>query len=279
MNPLRSLTIISLSLLALLALAAPSAFADARSDCAGVDADAASTSVAAVRTSVICLNNRERVARGMGALKQESRLTAAAQAHSDDMAGQNYFAHNDLTGGEPSDRAKKAGYATGWVGENIGGGYASPFDVTLGWMQSGGHCANVLDPKYVDVGIGIASTPNSDFGIYWTMVLGGTNTSAPKVTVKCPYSELISTLPTGKVQDSVKSSAKTKLTLVKRRSNGRYRVAGKVTPAAKGTVIKLTVKRGKKTLKYTVKTTKSGKFAKTVRAPRGSGAVRVTAKV
>lgn len=278
MKPLRSLTIISLSLLSLLALAAPSALADARSECAGVDADAATVSAAALRTSVICLANRERVARGMGALKQESRLTAAAQAHSDDMSGQNYFAHDDLTGGGPSDRAKNAGYTTGWVGENIGGGYASPFEVTLGWMESSGHCANILDAKFVDVGIGVASTASSAYGVYWTMVLGGNNSAAPRVTVTCPYAELISTMPTGNTTGAT-TNKKARLTLVKRRSDGRYRVEGKVTPAAKGTVVKLTVKRGKKTLKFSVKTTKAGRFATTVKAPRGSRAVRVAAKV
>jgi uncharacterized protein YkwD len=279
MKPLRQLTIVPLALLALFVFAATPAFADARTDCAGADADAATSSAAALRTSVICLANRERVARGIGALKSESRLTVAAQLHSDDMALKNYFAHVDLSGGQPEDRAKAAGYTTGWVGENIGAGYVSPYEVVLGWMQSSGHCANILSARYTDVGIGIAAKSDSDYGTYWTMVLGGNSTAVPKVTIKCPYSTLTAgTVSTTTPLATGTSPLKAKITLLNRRSGGRFRVEGKVTPVTAGAIVKLTITRGKKSFKYTVKTTKSGSFATTIKAPRGSSAVRVSAK-
>lgn len=280
MNPLRQLTIFPLALLCLLAFSAGSASADARTDCAAVDAEASAANLAEARAAIICLTNRERVARGMGALKTNSILTRVAQSHSEDMAQKNYFAHVDLSGGQPWDRAEKAGYTTGSVGENISAGHASPFAAMTGWMKSSGHCMNILKASYADIGIGVATKADSEYGTYWTMVLGGNNSSAPTVRISCPFSELVSGAISGLNADSRGAKkAKVKLTSVKRRKGGKYRVLGKVPSVTKATVVKLTVKRGKKRYKYSVKTKKTGWFAATVRAPGGSGKVRVSAKL
>jgi uncharacterized protein YkwD len=276
----RRLAAICLALTSLFACSAASASADARSDCPGSDATFSSSNLAALRTTVICLTNRERVARGMPALAEESHLTAAAQGHSEDMAENNYFDHTDLTGGKPWDRAAAAGYGSGWIGENIAAGYGSPFAVMTGWMKSSGHCANILISRYVDIGIGVARKPGSKYGVYWTMVLGGNNAAAPKVTVTCPYSELYAApVPVADAPSAGAGAKKATVTMVKRRGGGKFKVKGKVMPAAKGTRVKLTVKRGKKSRTYTVKTNAAGTFTKTVRAPRGAGKVRVIAKV
>lgn len=278
MKPLRQLTIFPLALLCLLAFSAGPAFADARTDCAAVDAEASAANLVEARTAIICLANRERVARGMGALKADSILTKVAQSHSEDMAQKNYFAHVDLAGGQPWDRAEKAGYTTGYVGENISAGYASPFAAMTGWMKSSGHCVNILKATYKDIGIGIATKADSDYGIYWTMVLGGNNSSAPKVKLSCPYSELVAGTVSGvNSNGSAKSATKIKLTSVKLRKDGKYRVIGKVPSITNATVVKLTVKRGKKAYKYSIKTKKTGSFSTTVRAPKGSGKVKVSA--
>lgn len=276
----RRLTVIGFALFCFLSLSVTTAFADARSDCANTDAGYSASDLAALRTAVICLTNRERVARGMPVLTEESHLTAAAQGHSEDMAENNYFDHTDLNGGKPWDRAEAAGYGNGWIGENIAAGYRTPFAVMTGWMKSSGHCANILISRYVDIGIGVARKPGATYGTYWTMVLGGNNPSAPKVTVTCPYSELYAApVPAAEAPDAGAGAKTVAVTLVKRRRGGRFQVEGKVTPAAKGTRVKLTVKRGKKSRTFTVKTNAAGTFTKTVRAPRGAGKVRVSAKV
>lgn len=279
-SSVRALATICLALASIFAWSASPAAADARSECAGADATFSGSNLDALRTTVICLTNRERVARGMPALAEESHLTAAAQGHSEDMAENNYFDHTDLKGGKPWDRAEAAGYGNGWVGENIAAGYGSPFAVMTGWMKSSGHCANILISRYVDIGIGVARKSGSKYGTYWTMVLGGNNPSAPKVTVSCPYSELYAApVPVPETPDAGAVAKTVAVTLVKQRRGGRVQVEGKVTPAAKGTRVKLTVRRGKKSRTYTVKTNAAGTFTKTVRAPRGAGKVRVSAKV
>jgi uncharacterized protein YkwD len=279
MKPLRLLIVFALTLGCLLATSAAPAFADARGDCPGADADGTTADLSAVRSSVICLTNRERTARGMGALKEQSTLASVAQSHSDDMAQNNYLAHADLKGGMPWDRATSAGYSNGTVGENIAGGYASPFDVTLGWMQSSAHCANILDPQFEEVGIGVATNTGSSYGIYWTMMLGGKSSATPTVTITCPYTALspVATPPAGG-SGSPASPLKAKITSFKRRRDGRYHVEGRVTPAAKGTAVTVTITRGKRFVRYIGRTTKSGLFAMTVRAPAGSRKVRASAK-
>lgn len=215
-------------------------------------------------------------------LTEEGHLDAAAQGHSEDMAANNYFDHTDLSGGAPWDRTKAAGYASGWIGENIAAGYGTPLLVMTGWMKSQGHCANVLTSHYVDIGIGVIKTSGSAYGTYWTMVLGGNGASSPKVTVTCPAAGLTDGTVAVGAKPAAGSDAvatKARVTSVKRRSDGRYRVTGKITPAAKGTGVKLRVKRGSHSRNYTVRTDANGKFSKTVSAPGGRGAVRVLAKL
>lgn len=272
------LTILLASVL-LFALSATLAQADPRSECPGADANYSEANLAALRTTVICLTNRERVARGMAPLSEESHLDAAAQGHSEDMAQNNYFDHTDLNGGKPWDRTKAAGYTNEWIGENIAAGYSSSFQVMTGWMKSSGHCANILNSPYVEIGIGVAKVAGSKYGTYWTMVLGGHNSSAATVKVTCPTAGLTDgAVPVTKPAPPTASAPpKVTITLLKRRAGGRYRVEGTITPAAKGVRVKITLKRGKKSRRYSVKTTATGAFAKTLRPPGGAGKLNVSA--
>lgn len=107
------------------------------------------------------------------ALQWHGALDQAAAAHSLDMATQNYFAHDSLDGRTPAQRAEAAGYAWRTIGENIAAGYPTVQAVVAGWMASDGHCANILNPAFRDIGVAcVPGTPSSDFSTYWTMDLG-----------------------------------------------------------------------------------------------------------
>ncbi|WP_085583304.1 MULTISPECIES: CAP domain-containing protein [unclassified Pseudomonas] len=99
-------------------------------------------------------------------------LGAAAQGHSKAMAYGNYFAHRDPDGDMPSDRARAAGYRGRQIGENIAAGQGSPGKAMAGWLASPGHCANLMNPMFTQVGAGFASDVRSDQGVYWTMLFG-----------------------------------------------------------------------------------------------------------
>src|SRR5450830_1434554 len=99
-------------------------------------------------------------------------LGTAAQGHSQAMANDNYFAHQDPNGDMPWDRAKAAGYGGRQIGENIAAGQRSPGKAMEGWLASPGHCANLMSPMFTQVGAASAANSRSDNGVYWTMLFG-----------------------------------------------------------------------------------------------------------
>ena len=125
-----------------------------------------------MESQLIALINQERANQGMGALTQQSQLTAAAQGHSQDMACNNIFSHTGSNGSNLSDRMAAQGYVFSAVAENIAAGYGTAQDVFNGWMGSQGHRDNMLNSVYTQVGIGYAFTSTSDFGTYWTANFG-----------------------------------------------------------------------------------------------------------
>ncbi len=101
-------------------------------------------------------------------------LRTAARRHSKDMADRNYFEHENPEGAGPADRAQAAGFSSTFVGENIAAGQTSPERVVQAWIDSPGHCVNMMDPRYKVLGVGYYFDANSDkYGHYWTQDFGG----------------------------------------------------------------------------------------------------------
>lgn len=105
-------------------------------------------------------------------LTWSNALGTAAQGHSRAMATENYFAHQDPDGATSYDRARMAGYRGRQVGENIAAGQGSPNQAMQSWLASPGHCANLMNPMFTQVGAAYATNTRSDLGIYWTMMFG-----------------------------------------------------------------------------------------------------------
>ena len=80
------------------------------------------------------------------------RLGAAARAHTADMAQNGFFAHVGSDGSQPGDRATRTGYVWRTVGENIAAEYESVDAVMAAWMRSDGHCRNLMDPRFAELG-------------------------------------------------------------------------------------------------------------------------------
>lgn len=100
-------------------------------------------------------------------------LAKASDGHAADMATQNYFAHTSLDGRTLGTRVTAAGYSWQLVGENIAAGYSSVESVMAGWRASDGHCANLLNPAYTEIGVACVAAPStSQYGNYWVMDLG-----------------------------------------------------------------------------------------------------------
>lgn len=110
------------------------------------------------KAATLCLLNKERRARGLRPLKLNHKLSVAARRHARSMARRNYFSHGDFVG-----RIRAARYFTGarsWtVGENIAWGswnFATPASINDGWMRSQKHRDNILNPRFREIGIGVA---------------------------------------------------------------------------------------------------------------------------
>jgi uncharacterized protein YkwD len=61
----------------------------------------------------------------------------------------------------------QAGYTWSTWGENIGAGYASPAAVVNGWLASDGHCVNLMNPTFQELGVGY-NAPGSTWTHYST---------------------------------------------------------------------------------------------------------------
>jgi uncharacterized protein YkwD len=125
-----------------------------------------------VTTQVVTLTNAERAKAGCGPLTVNATLTAVAQAHSQDMATNNYFEHNSQDGRTPFDRMTAAGYRYSTAAENIAAGQRTPQDVMTAWMNSPGHRANILNCALKQIGVGYATNSSSRYGVYWTQDFG-----------------------------------------------------------------------------------------------------------
>ncbi|WP_460136425.1 CAP domain-containing protein [Pseudomonas sp. S1_E04] len=99
-------------------------------------------------------------------------LAGAANSHTRNMANGNFFDHLDHDGRTPGDRAELAGYIARNIGENIAAGLDTPRKVVDGWLASPGHCANLMNPQFRELGAAYAMDPKSDAGIYWTALFG-----------------------------------------------------------------------------------------------------------
>ena len=103
-------------------------------------------------------------------LKLSTELANAALAHSLDMATRDYFEHQGPDGSTPASRVTRAGYAWRAVGENIAAGVATPDEAVEGWLQSAGHCENLMDPRFTDMGVAYVVNPKNPAVILWTQV-------------------------------------------------------------------------------------------------------------
>jgi uncharacterized protein YkwD len=137
------------------------------------------TNAAQIRAATLCLVNRERAAHGEHALHWNADLLSAAQAHTQSMVVNGYFAHIGRSGDTSLQRIRHSGYIysrhLGFeVAENIGWGslwLGSPRAIVAAWMVSPGHRANILDGRLRDTGIGVSPhlgslAPGQSGGIY-----------------------------------------------------------------------------------------------------------------
>jgi hypothetical protein len=93
--------------------------------------------------------------------------------HSEDMAQLHYFKHVQPDGSVAADRASRAGYRWKLIGENIASGQRTPEEAVASWLDSPGHCANLMNPRFSEMGAAHAiNLQNDNRTAFWTQVFG-----------------------------------------------------------------------------------------------------------
>jgi uncharacterized protein YkwD len=135
----------------------------ARAGCEKPDLSPDGDSVGEAADATLCLVNAERTARGLGRLTENGRLAEASRRFASDLVAGQYFSHTGRDGSDIVARLRRTGYIPSdraWaVGENLAWGtgpLATPAAIVRAWMNSPGHRANILNPRFRQIGMGIA---------------------------------------------------------------------------------------------------------------------------
>ncbi|HYZ73357.1 MAG TPA: CAP domain-containing protein [Chthoniobacterales bacterium] len=118
------------------------------------------------------LTNRLRAARKLPILGLDARLCHAAAVHAEEMRRYNYV--SDRGHGifplqsNPGSRAWASGYAWSDIAETVCAGSSDVASVLNSWLSSRAHARILIDPVYMDAGIGLARGATRT---YWVMML------------------------------------------------------------------------------------------------------------
>ena len=140
--------------------------------------------------------NTLRTQNGLPPLDLNGQLAASAQQHSDDMAATGSISHTGSDGSSIDARIRASGYGHwrgfGIWGENIYGGQTADVETAWNfWINSQVHRANLLNPRYREVGIGVSQSGN---GTYYTLNFGAQPNVLPFfVTGSAPNVKLLLT--------------------------------------------------------------------------------------
>jgi uncharacterized protein YkwD len=117
------------------------------------------------RTSASCVDETKGSARP---LQWDERLAIVARAHSQEMASRGYFGHEGMDGSLPHVRISRIGVQWRESAENIAK-YPDIIAAEAAFMNEPkfqpNHRANILNPHYTHVGIGIVKGPDGMFYI------------------------------------------------------------------------------------------------------------------
>lgn len=146
---------------------------------AGATSSRPQATLSALEQGVLAEINALRKEHGLAPLRVSSRLSAAARAHSAEMAGRGYFSHNSANGSTFDRRIARYYPISGsryWsVGENLL--WSSP-DVDPGgaldmWWNSPEHRKNMLTARWREIGLSavhVATAPGTFGGREVTIV-------------------------------------------------------------------------------------------------------------
>ena len=181
----RLITVSTAALVTVTAFMIPGA-ASAATCGAAADAQPLASRSASGRSALVCLINEVREQHHLRPVVNRPALSSAASTWSERLVSGGFFAHVDTAVNstiETRDRPYTAGSRLWALGENLAwatGYRSSPKQILTMWLASPSHRANLLDPQWRDVGVGIAAgtpvgaagaTYAAEFGTKWVRPL------------------------------------------------------------------------------------------------------------
>ena len=145
------------------------------SDTAGQVVCAAPTDELSLAMEVLRLVNVERDNLGLDPVEWSDQLAQIGDEYGCDMIQGQFFSHvNPITGEGPGERAIKGGYLFRLLGENLAVGFNTPEVVVAEWMDSPDHRANLLNPNWKEMGVGvrIGNYRGAANMVYWVQEFG-----------------------------------------------------------------------------------------------------------
>jgi len=107
-------------------------------------------------TEMVKLLNQERASAGYKPLEENQLLRNIARSYAREMLLGGFFSHVSPNGLDLTDRLRQANFNYKTAGENLA--LAPTIEVAnIGLLNSPGHRANILDPSYTKIGIGVLS--------------------------------------------------------------------------------------------------------------------------
>jgi len=121
---------------------------------------ASSAGSSSVESDIIHMINNIRADRGLQLLNPNPILNSIARSRSQDMINRGYFSHSTPEGKNLSDILVENGVMYACIAENLSQAsppsWGSPDAIINLWMNSSQHRANLLNPHYGQLGLGIA---------------------------------------------------------------------------------------------------------------------------
>jgi uncharacterized protein YkwD len=124
-------------------------------------------------SELLSLINGKRQAAGLPPLVWSPELALLAQAHAEDCARRNQGSHLGSDGAPLDARITREGLTVRWASENWANAQSTGHAFALWWNEAPGrdpHRRNILDPKYTEIGIGVAS---GKWGTYFVADFAG----------------------------------------------------------------------------------------------------------
>ncbi len=107
---------------------------------------------------IFLMVNEARSEKGLPTLDWSESLASVGTAYALEMYTNGFFSHDSITTGDVGDRAESAGIRYTMLGENLA---LAPNPVVAhdGLMNSPGHRANILEPNFNQLGVGVVRGP------------------------------------------------------------------------------------------------------------------------